>query len=89
MIVRIFAILLALGMIVISTQATDRGALGSADTAAFVDDADELPPVVVVETLTVISDQPPAESVLPSHVAPLGRHPETELFRPPRVAAFV
>lgn len=85
MIVRIFAILLAVGMLVISTQATD---LATPDTAALVD-ADELPPAALVEPLTVIPDRPATQISPPPRIESTGRRPETELFRPPRVAAFV
>ena len=79
-----FAILLALGMLVISTQAID---LATPDTAAFVDEADDVP-VVLVDAPTVISDQREA------HVSPspppesAGRRFRSDLFRPPRVVAF-
>ena len=85
MVVRIFAILLALGMLVISTQATD---LATPDTAAFVDVADDVPPAILVEAPTVISDQPEAQVSSPTQAVPAGYWPESDLFRPPRVAAF-
>lgn len=87
--VRLLAVLLSLGMLVISAQASDLATPGISDTAAIVDDADEAPPVILLETPTVVSDQPPAHSALPAPNAPVGHRPEIMIFRPPRAAAFV
>jgi hypothetical protein len=87
--VRLFAILLALGMLVISTQASDLATTGPGDTAAIVDEADELPPIAVIESPAVVSDAPSALVALPAPDAPIGHRPEIMIFRPPRAAAFV
>ena len=80
------AVLLALGMLVISVQAPD---LATPDTAAMVADAtDELPPVMLVDVPRVVPDQREAETVLPTPAIPAGHSPELSVFRPPRVAAF-
>jgi hypothetical protein len=84
--VRLLAVLLALGMLVISAQASD---LATPDTAAIVDDADEVPVFNVIETPAVLSDQPPAQTMLPAPNAPVGHRPEIMIFRPPRAVAFV
>lgn len=81
-----FAILLALGMLVISTQPSD---LATPDTAAFVDEAaDQLPLAIVIEAPIALPDQPATEVSPPPPVASFGRRHESDLFRPPRVVAF-
>ena len=86
MFVRLLAVLLAFGMLVISAQASD---LATPDTAAIVDDADEVPPIAMIETSTVLSDPPPAHAALPAPDVLVGHRPEIMIFRPPRAAAFV
>jgi hypothetical protein len=88
-IVRLFAILLALGMLVISTQTPDLATSSMSDTPAMVDAADELPPAEAVESPAIVSDPRPAQIALPVPRASAGRRPDLMIFRPPRAAAFV
>jgi hypothetical protein len=81
-----FAILLALGMLVISAQPTD---LATPDTAAAIADTDELPPAIVIQAPTADFERRATEVSPPPHVASFGRRHDPDLFRPPRVVAFV
>jgi len=83
--IRLLAVLLALGMLVISTQASD---LATPETAGFVDDADEAPAIAITEIPAVLTDPPPAHVALPTPDVLVGHRPEIMIFRPPRAAAF-
>jgi hypothetical protein len=76
-------------MLVISVHGPDRATTASGDTAALVDDADDVPPIVIIESPAAVPDRPHAQIVVPEPGALVGHSPEIMIFRPPRAAAFV
>lgn len=85
MFVRLIAVLLALGMLAISVQAPD---LVSTAETALVDDANELPPVDLVEPAVISVERIVVRAALPMISQPVRYQPELSIFRPPRVLAF-
>ena len=77
---RLIAVLLALGMIAISAQATDPITADS----ALVDDAND--EVVLIEH-AIIVEPPPVRVLTPAPDEPIAHQPEIVLFRPPRAVA--
>jgi hypothetical protein len=83
--VRLIVVLLALGMIAISVQAPD---LVSTAETALVDDANDLPPVHLVERAVIPVERVVVCAVPPMISQPVRYQPELSIFRPPRVLAF-
>jgi hypothetical protein len=83
--VRVIAVLLALGMVAISVQAPD---LVSTAESALIDDANDLPPVDLVEAAVIPVEQIVMRAAPPMISQPVRYQPELSIFRPPRALAF-
>jgi hypothetical protein len=90
-IVRVIAVLLALGMLAISVQSTD--VAPATDASALIDDApvaaDTLPPYEIVEPAVLAPREASLVAPPPAPLVPAGHRHELSVFRPPRASAFV
>ncbi|HSD85993.1 MAG TPA: hypothetical protein VLB44_00705 [Kofleriaceae bacterium] len=85
MFVRLIAVLLALGMLAISVQAPD---LISTAESALVDDANDVPPVDLVEVAMIPVERVVVRAAPPRIPQPVRHQPELSIFRPPRAFAI-